>query len=70
MRKVHRILKIRRRRRRKWLLRMPLKLMTPKRALTPDETTASDSENTIITQAENPCKHCENSTVYKTLILK
>ena len=34
MRKVHRILKIRRRRRRKWLLRMLLKLMTPKRALT------------------------------------
>ena len=33
MRKVYRILKIRRRRR-KWLLRMLLKLMTPKRALT------------------------------------
>ena len=35
-----------------------------------DEATASDSDNTAITQAENPCKHCENPNVYKTLILK
>ena len=49
-----------RRRRRKWLLRMVLKL-TPKRATTTLKTT---------TVRKQKVEHCENSKVYGTLIMK
>ena len=63
MRRVHWIFKIRRermRRRRKWLLKMVLK-MTPKRATTTLKTTIARKQKV---------KHCENSKVYGTLIMK
>ena len=63
MRRVHWIFKIRRgrmRRRRKWLLKMVLK-MTPKRATTTLKTTITRKQKV---------KHCENSKVYGTLIMK
>ena len=48
------------RRRRKWLLKMVLK-MTPKRATTTLKTTIARKQKV---------KHCENSKVYGTLIMK
>ena len=68
MRRVHWIFKIRRgrmrrrrrRRRRKWLLRIVLKL-TPERATTTLKTT---------TDRKQIAKHCENTKVYGTLIMK
>ena len=79
MRRVHWIFKIRRgrmrRRRRKWLLRMVLKL-TPKRGTTTlkndhsQETESSNLETSTTFHSENPCEHCENSKVYGTLIVK
>ena len=79
MRGVHWIFKIRRgrmrRRRRKWLLRMVLKL-TPKRGTTTlkndhsQETESSNLETSTTFHSENPCEHCENSKVYGTLIVK
>ena len=63
MRRVHWIFKIRRgrmRRRRKWLLKMVLK-MTPKRATTTLKTTIARKQKV---------EHCENSKVYGTLIMK
>ena len=67
MRRVHWIFKIRRgrmrrrrRRRRKWLLRIVLKL-TPERATTTLKTT---------TVRKQKAKHCENTKVYGTLIMK
>ena len=78
MRGVHWIFKIRRgrmRRRRKWLLRMVLKL-TPKRGTTTlkndhsQETESSSLETSTTFHSENPCEHCENSKVYGTLIVK
>ena len=50
----------RRRRRRKWLLRIVLKL-TPERATTTLKTT---------TVRKQKAKHCENTKVYGTLIMK
>ena len=65
MRRVHWIFKIRRgrmrrRRRRKWLLRIVLKL-TPERATTTLKTA---------TVRKQKAKHCENTKVYGTLIMK
>ena len=79
MRRVHWIFKIRRgrmrrRRRRKWLLRMVLKL-TPKRATTTlkndhsQETESGSLETSTTFHSENPCEHCENSNVYGKLII-
>ena len=74
MRRVHWIFKIRRGRR-KWLLRMVLKL-TPKRATTTlkndhsQETESRSLETSTTFHSENPCEHCENSKVYGTLIMK
>ena len=74
MRRVHRILKIRRRRR-KWLLRMALKLKAFKRS---DKDTENDSQEiessnpktSTTFHSKSPCEHCENSKVYGTLIMK
>ena len=76
MRRVHRILKIRRRRRRKWLLRMVLKLKAPKRATTTLKTTVRKQKvvtlkrPTPLIHSKSPCEDCENSNVCGTLIMK
>ena len=73
MRRVHRILKIRRRR--KWLLRMAVKLKTPERATTTLKTTVR-KQKVVALKRPPPftvnvaAKHCENSNVYGTLIMK
>ena len=72
MRRVQWIFKIRRRR--KWFLRMAVKLKTQES----DNDTENDSEETESNSHEtsttfhsnNPCEHCENSNVYGTLIMK
>ena len=72
MRRVRRILKIRRRRRRKWLLRMALKLKAPKRATTTLKTTVRKQKVVTLKRPPpfTPKVHCENSNVYGTLIIK
>ena len=76
MRRVQRIFKIRRRR--KWFLRMAVKLKTPKRATTTLKTTVrkqkvivdNSHETSTTFHSKNPCEHCENSNVFGTLIMK
>ena len=75
MRRVHRILTIRRRRRRKWLLRMALKLKAPKRATTTPKMILRKEKVVALKRPppftlKSPCEHCENSNVYSTLIMK
>ena len=71
MRRVHRILKIRRRK--KWLLRMALKLKAPKRATTL-KTTVRKQKVVFLKRPTpftlSPCERCESSNVYWTLIMK
>ena len=74
MRRVHRILKIRRRKR-KWNLRMVLKLKAPKRSDNDsendsEETESSTPETSTTFHSKSRCDHCENSNVYWTLIMK
>ena len=75
MRRVHWIFKIRRgrmrRRRRKWLLRMVLKL-TPKRGTTTlkNDHSQETESSSLETSTTFSCEHCESSKVYEALIMK
>ena len=54
-------------RRRKWLLKMGVKLETPKNAATK---LSSSLETSTTFHSKSLCEHCEDSNVYGTLVMK